>query len=82
MDNNNGKVAGGGQAQGAQMIYLAQLNAAKGTCKCAACALLRKGNDLMTADALNPSAGQAGALREALQSATGMESDTGETVSV
>jgi hypothetical protein len=32
----------------AQTVYLAQLEAAKGTCKCRTCQILRKGNQAMT----------------------------------
>jgi hypothetical protein len=33
----------------AEAVYLAQMEAAKGTCDCEACQLLRQGNKLMTA---------------------------------
>jgi hypothetical protein len=82
MENSSNKVTNSGQQQGAQMIYLAQLNAAKGTCKCAACQLLRKGNDLMTKDALGSAAGQADQLKQALESVAGGEELVGETVEV
>lgn len=36
----------------AQSVYLAQMEAAKGTCKCRACQILRKGNQLMSAEFL------------------------------
>ena len=31
----------------AQAVYLAQLEAARGTCKCKVCRILRKGNKMM-----------------------------------
>ncbi len=40
----------------AQYIYLAQLDAQKGTCKCKSCQLLRKCNDAMVDQALKPAA--------------------------
>ena len=80
MVENSVKVPNSGQQQGAQMIYLAQLNAAKGNCKCAACQLLRKGNDLMTQQALAPAADQAVLLKEALQNVGGGTEQVGETV--
>ncbi len=45
----------------AQYVYLAQLQAAKGTCKCKACELLRRGADAMTESVLSqPAGGSAG----------------------
>ncbi len=44
----------------AQFIYLAQLEAQKGTCKCKGCQLLRKCNDAMVDQALKAPAPQAG----------------------
>ena len=82
MVDNSIKVPNLSQQQGAQMIYLAQLNAAKGTCKCAACQLLRKGNDLMTRDALGPAAGQADQLKQALGSVSDGDEQPGDTVEV
>jgi hypothetical protein len=38
----------------AQAVYLAQLQAAKGSCKCKCCELLRKATDAMTEQMLNP----------------------------
>lgn len=40
----------------AQAVYLAQLQAAKGTCNCPACQLLRKATDAMTQEMLAPPA--------------------------
>ncbi len=44
------------KSQAAQYLYLAQLDAQKGSCNCKACQLLRKSNDAMVADALAPAA--------------------------
>lgn len=44
-----------GKSQYAQAVYLAQLQACKGGCKCRACQLLRKAADSMTEETLNPS---------------------------
>jgi len=66
----------------AQYVYLAQLQAAKGTCKCKACELLRRGADAMTDSVLAQPAGGGGLtadgaalLREAARGA-------GETIDV
>jgi len=43
-----------GKSQYAQSVYLAQLQACKGSCKCNPCQLLRKAADAMTEETLNP----------------------------
>ena len=43
-----------GKSQYAQAVYLAQLQACKGSCKCKSCQLLRKAADSMTEETLNP----------------------------
>lgn len=40
--------------EAAKFIYLAQLSAQKGTCQCEACRLLRKCNDAVIDQELNP----------------------------
>ena len=43
-----------GKSQYAQAVYLAQLQACKGSCKCNPCKLLRQAADAMTEETLNP----------------------------
>lgn len=38
----------------AQAVYLAQLEAVRGNCKCNACKILRKASRMMTQEFLNP----------------------------
>lgn len=52
-----------GRAQMAQYVYLAQLQAAKGSCKCKVCELMRKTIDGMTEEVLE---GNPGALASPL----------------
>jgi len=56
-----------GKSQYAQAIYLAQLQACKGTCKCRACQLLRKAADAMTEETLNPAPGNPGGIQDAME---------------
>ncbi|MBA7559832.1 hypothetical protein ES708_01448 [subsurface metagenome] len=55
-----------GKSQYAQAVYLAQLQACKGTCKCRSCQLLRKAADSMTEETLNPSPANPGGVEDAL----------------
>lgn len=55
-----------GKSQYAQAVYLAQLQACKGTCKCKPCQLLRKAADAMTEETLNPSPGNPGGVEDAM----------------
>lgn len=41
-----------GKHEGAQYLYLAQIQAAKGKCQCNSCKLLRKASDAMTEELL------------------------------
>ena len=54
-----------GKSQYAQAVYLAQLQACKGTCKCRSCELLRKAADAMTEETLNPTQGNPGSVDDA-----------------
>jgi hypothetical protein len=66
------------KSQAAQYLYLAQLDAQKGSCNCKACQLLRKSNDAMVTDALAPAADPQGvALAAAAKAAAGGD-ETGE----
>lgn len=56
-----------GKSQVAQYIYLAQLHAAKGSCKCQVCQLMRKTVDAMTEEILNPSKTNPVGIQEALE---------------
>uniref|UniRef100_A0A6H1ZR50 Uncharacterized protein n=1 Tax=viral metagenome TaxID=1070528 RepID=A0A6H1ZR50_9ZZZZ len=55
-----------GKSQYAQAVYLAQLQACKGSCKCKSCELLRKAADAMTEETLNPTPGNPGGLEDAM----------------
>jgi len=55
-----------GKSQYAQSIYLAQLQACKGSCKCKPCELLRKSADSMTEETLNPTSGNSGSVEDAV----------------
>lgn len=82
MDGTGRKAADAGQQQAAQMVYLAQLNAAKSNCKCEACQLLRKGVDAMTQVALGSGVPGAGQLEQALKSVVAEPMVDGEEVVV
>jgi len=56
-----------GKSQYAQAVYLAQLQACKGNCKCRACQLLRKAADAMTEETLNPAPGNPGSVENAME---------------
>jgi len=53
----------------AQAVYLAQLEAAKGSCKCATCRILRKATKTMTEQFLGGPGGDSPGTAEALQAA-------------
>ena len=55
-----------GRAQYAQAVYMAQLQACKGNCKCRSCQLLRKAADHMTEETLNPTPGTPQSIEEAM----------------
>jgi len=55
-----------GKSQYAQAVYMAQLQACKGSCKCKPCELLRKSADAMTEETLNPTPGNPGGIEDAL----------------
>ncbi|MBA7582985.1 hypothetical protein ES708_24923 [subsurface metagenome] len=55
-----------GKSQYAQAVYLAQLQACKGSCKCRSCQLLRKAADSMTEETLNPTPANPGGVEDAL----------------
>ena len=55
-----------GKSQYAQAVYLAQLQACKGSCKCRSCQLLRKAADSMTEETLNPAQGNVPSVEEAM----------------
>ena len=55
-----------GKSQYAQAVYLAQLQACKGSCKCHPCQLLRKAADAMTEETLNPTPGKTGGIEDAM----------------
>ncbi|MBA7602865.1 hypothetical protein ES703_09961 [subsurface metagenome] len=59
-----------GKSQYAQAIYLAQLQACKGGCKCKSCELLRKAADAMTEETLNPTLGNPGNVEDAMSALT------------
>jgi len=59
-----------GKSQYAQAVYLAQLQACKGTCKCKSCELLRKAADAMTEETLNPTPGNPGNVEDAMAALT------------
>jgi len=59
-----------GKSQYAQAVYLAQLQACKGTCKCRPCQLLRKAADAMTEETLNPTPGNPGSVEDAMAALT------------
>ncbi|MBA7579742.1 hypothetical protein ES708_21618 [subsurface metagenome] len=56
-----------GKSQYAQAVYLAQLQACKGGCKCKPCQLLRKAADAMTEETLNPAPGNPGGVEDAME---------------
>lgn len=56
-----------GKSQYAQAIYLAQLQACKGSCKCNPCKLLRKAADAMTEETLNPTPGNPAGVEDAME---------------
>ena len=56
-----------GKSKYAQAVYLAQLQACKGSCKCQSCQLLRKAADAMTEETLNPTPGNPGGIEDALE---------------
>jgi len=56
-----------GKSQYAQAVYLAQLQACKGSCKCRPCELLRKAADAMTEETLNPTPGNPAGVEDALE---------------
>lgn len=56
-----------GKSQVAQYIYLAQLKAAKGSCKCEVCQLMRKTIDAMSEEILNPSKPNPAGVPDALE---------------
>jgi len=56
-----------GKSQYAQAVYLAQLQACKGSCKCNPCQLLRKAADAMTEETLNPTPGNPAGVQDALE---------------
>lgn len=55
-----------GKSQYAQAVYLAQLQACKGSCKCKSCELLRKAADVMTEETLNPTPGNPASVEDAM----------------
>ena len=56
-----------GKSQYAQCVYMAQLQACKGSCKCKSCELLRKAADAMTEETLNPTPGKPGGVEDAME---------------
>jgi len=64
----------------AQAVYLAQLQAAKGNCKCNVCAILRKATDNMTADFLGANPGGATSAAQALERAQAANLNPQETI--
>ena len=56
-----------GRSQVAQFIYLAQLHAAKGSCKCKVCSLMRKTVDAMTEEIENPSKANPAGVPDAME---------------
>jgi branched-subunit amino acid ABC-type transport system permease component len=66
-------------AQLAQLIYLANMFAQKGTCNCQACQLLRKGTDAMISQVLGGMGSIPGAdLSQLIKGVTGGESLHGQ----
>ena len=55
-----------GKSRYAQAVYLAQLQACKGGCKCNSCELLRKAADAMTEETLNPTPGNTMGVEDAM----------------
>ena len=55
-----------GKSQYAQAVYLAQLQACKGSCKCKPCELLRKAADAMTEETLNPTPSNSTDIEDAM----------------
>jgi len=53
----------------AQAVYLAQLEAAKGNCKCATCRILRKATRAMTEQFLGAQGGDHPGVKGAMQAA-------------
>ena len=51
----------------AQAVYLAQLQACKGSCKCNVCQILRKAADRMSEDFLNPTPAHSPDLEQAIK---------------
>ena len=56
-----------GKSQYAQAVYMAQLQACKGSCKCSSCQLLRKAADHMTEETLNPSLPNPASVEDAME---------------
>ena len=56
-----------GKSQYAQAVYLAQLQACKGSCKCKPCELLRKAADHMTEETLHPTPGNPLGVEDAME---------------
>ena len=67
-----------GKSQYAQAVYMAQLQACKGTCKCKSCQLLRKAADVMTEETLNPTSGNPGSVEDAMELLKGAGYDVNE----
>ena len=59
-----------GKSQYAQAVYMAQLQACKGSCKCKSCELLRKAADHMTEETLNPSPVNPASVEDAMTALT------------
>ena len=58
----------GNQDTMAQAVFLAQLEAAKGTCKCNTCRILRRASTMMTAQFLGQS-GESAVMPDAISTA-------------
>ena len=63
----------------AQAVYLAQLEAARGDCKCNTCRILRKASRAMTQAFLNPQGVNPSGVKEATELA---QSDNSEIISL
>lgn len=59
----------------AQAVYLAQLSAARGQCKCEACRILRKATKDMTTQFLNPNSGGPRDVEESINLASSASPD-------
>jgi hypothetical protein len=60
----------------AQAVYLAQLEAARGTCKCKTCRILRKAATMMTDQFLSPGSANPAGIKDVIESVKAQTTET------